>query len=238
MDEYDDGMRAWLLNETSRLAGISLDRLSITPQEEVVERSDGSGLLDVEVVFSAAGDASDEPLVSIVPATLVPAAHTRDKPGRITSAAVAAEHLVGLGRGRLSYELRVPISKVELVRLNGEDGANRNDASHSFFGIPDSALLLMLAIVGGMGLVAAACVLSRGKRAQGEPVAGGTEMSSASRVNEVRSARRQRAMRSETERNATAPSPRWCTPMERPRAATKAATRDEERQQRAPIMVE
>lgn len=142
LSDYEE-LRVVLLNETARLVHVPPARLSITEPAEVIERSDSTGLIDVEVVFSAPHEAA-----AVEPSADGKGLHAR----REASAAEAAQRLVDLGRGRLSYELRVPISKVELLRLGpeemdrtGEEGAS--DGFATGLGVTAS-VMAFVAIVG------------------------------------------------------------------------------------------
>ena len=150
---YDDQFRSFLLNQTARLVGIELPRLDITAEGEVVERSDGSGLIDVEIEFNELSEARSR-VVSHIAHQIGGLAPELAKQAQLPiSAAEAAERLVDLGRGRLSYELRVPIGKVELAgyQPNGEDEDDANG---------NSGGATMMAIVGTAAVVIAIIALN------------------------------------------------------------------------------
>jgi hypothetical protein len=90
---YDAAFVESIINGTARLAGLPVSRLSATAVEEAVERADS--LFDVELLVSERTDA--------------------ERHDGARTAEEAAQRLVAYGKARLSYELLLPISRVELI---------------------------------------------------------------------------------------------------------------------------
>ena len=150
---------------SARLVGLDTARLSATPEDAVVERQDASGQseIDVEIIISeppqesgGGGDGVGGDGVGGAGAGAGSSggsssgdgsggAESEDEPGQ-KSAADSAVELVGLGAAQLSYEMLLPISRVQLI---GDDAADEEDDS----GLAVGTLLTLMALSVGLCVI-------------------------------------------------------------------------------------
>ena len=130
---YTDFVRRLITHQTTRLTGVPISQIEITPVADVVTRSDG--LIDVQLVISAAPPHDvdvglglldtppprDVQQTAAAPQQIAAAPSIAGGPADIVGthsfadATEAAMRLVAYGAGRLSFELRVPVSFVAIV---------------------------------------------------------------------------------------------------------------------------